>query len=228
VTVFAELYHHFVEPHLTESREDWDNLSHGPTYTEKTAAEIEQKASREAEERKAKKAKEKEELAKATEGNERDKVNSEEERLEEKEKAKEENKYGRPPSEEQKQDKADGTSKIKVKGQEPLLDDIKNTEKKLVRKSEEKEDRNPKLEAAEKSAWESFENCRKVCQEREKCFQYVYYDKTCRLGLSFRLGKHVSPSDDGKIIYASGWMVDRIRQWTEDNACKGPDWPDIG
>jgi hypothetical protein len=228
VTVFAELYHHFVEPHLTESREDWDNLSHGPTYTEQTAAEIEQKASKEAEERRAKKAKEGEESATVVEENEKDNVDSQEEKPEEKEKAKEENKDGRPPTGEQKQDKADGPSKVEGKDQEPLRDNTKNTEKKLAARSEEKEDKHPKLEAAEKAAWESFEDCHKVCQEREDCFQYVYYDKMCRLGLSFRLGKHVSPSDDGKIVYTSGWMVDRIRQWTEDNACKGPEWPDIG
>jgi hypothetical protein len=70
---------------------------------------------REAEERRAKKAKENEELAKAAEENEKDQVNSKEEKPEEKEKAKEGNKDGRPPSEDQKQDKAERPSKIKVK-----------------------------------------------------------------------------------------------------------------
>lgn len=94
-------------------------------------------------------------------------------------------------------------------------------EKKISRRSEEKQDKlkNPKLAAAEKSAWESIQNCCHVCKEREDCFQYVCYDKTYMLGLSCRLGKHVSVSDDGKIVYNLGWIVDRIRKWTEKDTC---------
>ncbi|KAE9364076.1 glycosyltransferase family 31 protein [Stipitochalara longipes BDJ] len=230
VTVFAELYHHFVEPHLTESREDWDNLSHGPKYTEQTAVEIEQKAKKEAEERKAKNAKAKEELAKAAEVSKeedrKDKADSEEKKPEKKEKAKDGIQDDKPPTEKRPEDKPKESTVPEVKDKTPLSDDTKNKEKKIIARSE-KEDKNPQLEAAEKVAWRSFEDCRKVCQERKDCFQYVYYDKTCKLGLSFRLGKHVSPSEDGKIIYTSGWMVGRIREWTEDNACKRPEWPDI-
>jgi hypothetical protein len=39
------------------------------------------------------------------------------------------------------------------------------------------------------------------------------------LGLSCRLGKHVSVSGDGKIVYNLGWIVDKIRKWTEKDAC---------
>ena len=96
-------------------------------------------------------------------------------------------------------------------------------EKKISRRSEEKQDKlkNPRLEATEKATWESIQNCCHVCKEREDCFQYVCYDKTYMLGLSCRLGKHVSVSGDGKIVYTSDWIVDRIRMWTEKNVCMG-------
>ncbi|KUJ17250.1 uncharacterized protein LY89DRAFT_718892 [Mollisia scopiformis] len=34
-TLFADLYMHFVEPHLVDARDNWDNLSHGPEYSRK-------------------------------------------------------------------------------------------------------------------------------------------------------------------------------------------------
>ncbi|CZR69243.1 uncharacterized protein PAC_19143 [Phialocephala subalpina] len=36
-TLFADLYSHFVEPHLVDSRDNWDNLSHGSTYSQEKA-----------------------------------------------------------------------------------------------------------------------------------------------------------------------------------------------
>ncbi|CAG8961076.1 hypothetical protein HYFRA_00002618 [Hymenoscyphus fraxineus] len=34
-TTFSELYHHFVEPNLSVEKDNWDNLSHGPTFSAK-------------------------------------------------------------------------------------------------------------------------------------------------------------------------------------------------
>ena len=231
--MFAKLYHHFVEPHLTESREDWDNLSHGPTYTEKTAEEIDQKAMKEAVERRFKKVKAKQELAKAAESSaneeSKEQKNSKDKKPDQEEKVEGNFNNGTSPTEKENQNQEDNSlehSTPEIKSEKPLNENTRPKEKTLAKRYDE-EKKEPKLEAAERVAWESFENCGKICQERKDCFQYVYYDNTCKLGLSFRLGKHLSPSDDGTIVYKSGWMVERIRDWTEDNACQGPEWPDI-
>jgi hypothetical protein len=76
----------------------------------------------------------------------------------------------------------------------------------------------------EKEAYKSFENCGEACKENPDCFQWVWYDKTCRLQTSFRLGAFKAPSDDGKVVYKSGWMVDKINEWTAENTCKKPQW----
>jgi hypothetical protein len=115
-------------------------------------------------------------------------------------------------------------TKTKGKGSKTVLE---NKEKPLPGKSNKRRDGISKMRDLEKVAWQSFENCQKMCLERLDCFQYVVYEKTCKLGLSFRLGKHVAPDSDGKVVWKSGWMVDRIRKWTEVNACHGPEWPDI-
>jgi hypothetical protein len=106
----------------------------------------------------------------------------------------------------------------------PLTDDSRPP-KTWKRKSPEdlrKSKTNSKIQSSQplrKRHGESIQNCCHVCKEREDCFQYVCYDKTYMLGLSCRLGKHVSVSGDGKIVYNLGWIVDRIRKWTEKDAC---------
>jgi hypothetical protein len=82
-----------------------------------------------------------------------------------------------------------------------------------------------KISDIEKEAYKSFENCGEACKENPGCFQWVWYDKTCRLQTSFRLGNFQAPSDDGKVVYKSGWMVDKINEWTAENTCKEPQWP---
>lgn len=84
-----------------------------------------------------------------------------------------------------------------------------------------------RLKDAQSHAHESFEKCGKLCQESPDCFQWVYYFKTCKLGMSFRLGKYMEPSDDGKVLWKSGWLVSRVRKWTVENACTKPAWLDL-
>ncbi len=101
---------------------------------------------------------------------------------------------------------------------------VKRLEK---REEEEPQDRTTKYTDLEKHAHESFENCGKVCEADKQCFQWVFYEKTCKLGMSFRLGKYMAPNENGEVVWKSGWKVERIREWTEKNACKEPLWPTI-
>ncbi|RDW76040.1 hypothetical protein BP5796_06861 [Coleophoma crateriformis] len=80
------------------------------------------------------------------------------------------------------------------------------------------------LSESEKMAHESFANCRKVCEENQECFQFVWWKDTCKLGLSFRLGKYQEADRLGEGTVSSGWMVQRIRDWTAENACTAPRW----
>lgn len=84
--------------------------------------------------------------------------------------------------------------------------------------------RRDKLSDVEKEAYKSFENCGEACKENSECFQWVWYDMTCRLQTSFRLGNYQAPSEDGKVVYKSGWMVDKINEWTAENTCKEARW----
>lgn len=73
----------------------------------------------------------------------------------------------------------------------------------------------------------SFAACRAACEAKESCFQFSYYDQTCALEKSWRLGSPRYPWMEGEreIKYRSGWMVDRIQSWIKGNSlCKGPVW----
>lgn len=76
----------------------------------------------------------------------------------------------------------------------------------------------------QKHAHESFENCGKACKEEGACFQWVFSSKTCKLGMTFRLGRYMKPSDDNKVVWKSGWMMERVKKWTEEHKCTKPEW----
>ncbi|CAL3965495.1 unnamed protein product [Diplocarpon coronariae] len=42
-TIFADLYHHFVEPLLVEEKDNWDNMAHGKTYSVKETKKEEER-----------------------------------------------------------------------------------------------------------------------------------------------------------------------------------------
>jgi hypothetical protein len=77
------------------------------------------------------------------------------------------------------------------------------------------------MSALEQSAYKSFEDCGKACEEQQRCFQYVYYDQTCGFSYSYRLGRSRMPESGTN--YKSGWAMDKI---TKDEAtfCSTPEW----
>jgi hypothetical protein len=86
-------------------------------------------------------------------------------------------------------------------------------------------DRQKKAEdmtALEKEAYSSFEACGKACEEQERCYQYVYSDKTCGFSYSFRLG-HRKAKEDGK-TFKSGFVLEKIKKFSNENSCSEPEW----
>lgn len=292
--MFADLYTQFVEPHLTTSRDNWDNLSHGQEYSQKIQDEamLARKKVQEAEERKKKLEEEKKQKeAAAKKKIEDDKRKLESERLaKQKKQAKEKemaamggkgNGTALPTGPKKGTNAVGGGSKpggtagtdeiskaIAAEKAKLALEDAEAEEdtdveaKRLVRRDMKREmtiedeakrsennapaempasdslekraekdkepvDRTTKYTESEKHAHVSFEKCGQVCDEDEDCFQWVFYEKTCKLGKSFRLGKYMPPKEGGEVVWKSGWNVDRIRKWTEDNACDDPEWPDL-
>lgn len=111
---------------------------------------------------------------------------------------KEESKDGKPPTEEnKKEDKPHKDADFKAKG--------KSGKKEL---REEKPDKSPKLQEAEKVVWKSFENCGRVCKEREDCFQYVFYTRHANLGCLFDLGSMLLLVRTGRLCTSrAGWWI---------------------
>jgi len=233
-----------------DSRDNWDNLSHGPTFTEQTAEliayqekqlkiEAEEEERKKTEEAKAKSekassknaGKPKEEDKKGADkssGDSADKKPIEKQKEEESKPAPDGNQtLGEGEKKEDKDPDAGAKGRDKLPTDKDAKTNSGNKGKTPPIKPNRRRDDNSKMRDLEKAAWKSFEDCQNICLERPDCFQFVLYQKSCKLGLSFRLGKYVAPDFEGRVMSKSGWMVDRIRKWTEVNACHGPEWPDI-
>lgn len=90
----------------------------------------------------------------------------------------------------------------------------------------------------------SFEHCRQTCEGRKDCFQFAFHNSTCQLSQAFHLGEPRYPKKEKytqlytdaqgmglereverEIKYESGWMVERIRAWVENEGrCMLPSW----
>ncbi|KAE8442196.1 hypothetical protein EG329_003725 [Mollisiaceae sp. DMI_Dod_QoI] len=292
-TLFADLYSHFVEPHLVNARDNWDNLSHGPTYSQqlvdelkKQQADVEKKKEDEEKKRKEKEEKEKakENKLKSTQVKNALEINTHGAKNEieptpknvqdpKDEKPKQEtmgkeDQTGKEPmkavmdesnleakkadaqpddaeTEESKkldlkdvkgidvgeddvegEDEKSKDAHEKDAGKEARKEDVKredagNSDDNESAKTNPADDLSPASHndlsglskrgdppkpriAQQQHAHESFEKCGEACEEEAGCFQWVYYSKTCKLGSTFRLGKYVKPSDDGKVVWKSG------------------------
>ncbi|KAH8895900.1 glycosyltransferase family 31 protein [Thozetella sp. PMI_491] len=89
---------------------------------------------------------------------------------------------------------------------------------------------------------DSFDTCGQACRDSTDCFQWLWRGqdvKECVLMRSIRKGiprkmevleqpqaatKDAEAKPGRKIDYKSGWVMSRIEQWKNDNACKAPQW----
>lgn len=89
-----------------------------------------------------------------------------------------------------------------------------------ARKEEEKDE-------TEKVAHTSWENCRAACLENDGCYQFSWHDYCCSMHRSFRLGKPVKKEPDESMRTISGWNIDKINKWKEEQGQCGDrvEWP---
>ncbi|KAK9414523.1 hypothetical protein SUNI508_11096 [Seiridium unicorne] len=79
---------------------------------------------------------------------------------------------------------------------------------------------------AEKNAHKSFDDCAKMCNEVDECFQFRFQDGICSYQRGFLLGKPRRSEDDESKRWMSGWAVDKIKAWVDEHKdCERPLWP---
>lgn len=62
----------------------------------------------------------------------------------------------------------------------------------------------------------SFDECIRVCNENEKCFQSLFDGSDCLLGTKhFRLGEQKKPEDGKK--WQSQWNKERMLKWAGEH-----------
>ncbi|KAI2463836.1 glycosyltransferase family 31 protein [Annulohypoxylon bovei var. microspora] len=82
--------------------------------------------------------------------------------------------------------------------------------------------------AIEMNAYKSYEDCRKLCKAVNNCFQFSYHAGACIYNKSFKLGKPTLKADKEEDKWISGWNVERIRAWVEEQGqCDDPVWPNF-
>lgn len=75
----------------------------------------------------------------------------------------------------------------------------------------------------------SFDACALACSTDDDCVQFTYHMRHCWMARSFRLGRQRGPTgEEGESEYDrrffSGWDVEKMRRWKEENACQAPHW----
>lgn len=84
------------------------------------------------------------------------------------------------------------------------------------------------MNALEKEAHLSFEHCRKACESVDECFQFRWADDCCGFSKAFMLGKPVKKASDESKRSMSGWAVEKIHKWIEEQGeCKKIQWPGL-
>ncbi|KAK0611898.1 glycosyltransferase family 31 protein [Immersiella caudata] len=85
-----------------------------------------------------------------------------------------------------------------------------------------------KYNAAEKVAHLSAGKCAAACKSAKECFQWKYYHGLCSFHKEFSMGKPVKRHPDSAKQVISGWDVEKILKWINDQGdCGRVDWPDI-
>ena len=84
------------------------------------------------------------------------------------------------------------------------------------------------LNELEKKAHLSFENCRKACESVDECFQFRWSNDCCGFSKAFMLGKPVKKDSNEKKRSMSGWAVEKIHKWIDEQGeCKKINWPGL-
>ncbi|OHF00075.1 hypothetical protein CORC01_04721 [Colletotrichum orchidophilum] len=80
----------------------------------------------------------------------------------------------------------------------------------------------------EKVAHLSFGHCRKACETDKSCFSFQYKDGVCGFSWAWKLGHPVKRESTDEKRTMSGWAVEKINTWIEQQGECGPvKWPDV-
>ncbi|KAI1632749.1 hypothetical protein F4809DRAFT_68171 [Biscogniauxia mediterranea] len=71
------------------------------------------------------------------------------------------------------------------------------------------------LSPVEKDAHKSFKHCQKMCDEVNDCLQFSYHDGICAYNRGISLGNPTRKADKGSERWMSGWAVDKIDAWIQ-------------
>ncbi|OAA46308.1 hypothetical protein NOR_03061 [Metarhizium rileyi] len=72
------------------------------------------------------------------------------------------------------------------------------------------------LSDVEAEAHKSFDDCKKVCSSLATCFQFRYRNGICGVSYNFKNGNPVKKGDDDSKRYMSGWNIERIKNWIDE------------
>lgn len=83
-----------------------------------------------------------------------------------------------------------------------------------------------RLSPLEKTAHFSFDACRRACLSSINCFQWRFRQGVCVTSLSFRHGNTMPVEARMGDKWMSGWNIDKIKQWVQNNDdCGDYPWP---
>lgn len=72
------------------------------------------------------------------------------------------------------------------------------------------------LSDAEADAYKSFDDCKKACLSMANCFQFRYQNSICGISHKIKHGKPAKKGNDDSKRYMSGWNVENIKKWVEE------------
>ncbi|EFZ01365.2 glycosyltransferase family 31 protein [Metarhizium robertsii ARSEF 23] len=72
------------------------------------------------------------------------------------------------------------------------------------------------LSDAEADAYKSFDDCKKACLSMTNCFQFRYQNSICGISHKIKHGKPAKKGNDDSKRYMSGWNVENIKKWVEE------------
>jgi hypothetical protein len=87
---------------------------------------------------------------------------------------------------------------------------------------------NHALTELERRAHLSFEDCAALCADMHDCFQFRFQKGICAYAQAFMLGKPMRREYETGMRWRSGWNLDRIKAWVEEQGeCEQALWPEI-
>ncbi|KAI1106527.1 glycosyltransferase family 31 protein [Jackrogersella minutella] len=71
---------------------------------------------------------------------------------------------------------------------------------------------------------DSFDDCRKICENQFDCIQYSFAGRSCKTSTALKLGRHIPESATDQV--KSGWIMERVKDYPDrmDAYCGHETW----